>query len=427
MRGLTKVWVGGVAALAVAAIAPIAGADVPEKPTFTKDVMPILQENCQTCHRPKPINMSGMTAPFALTSYEEARPWSKAIVKAVTAKTMPPWFATPEFHGVFRNERGLTDDEIATIQKWVQQGAARGNPQDAPDPREFKDSSWWLGEPDLVVDLPEPVWVGDEVTDWQPNIDVPLTDAMLPDDRWIKTIEAQAGSEPVHHIVVFKLAPGNEQMNRFGGTNIGGLAPGAEPGFVQAGYGIELKKGSTLRINMHYHKESGPGTGVYDTSRLGLFFYPKGEKVKPVNIEPVGSTSFEIPPNTDNYVVSMARTFNKPFRVLNYLPHTHVRGKSAVYTAFLPDGTSEKLLDVPNYDYNWQLYYEYPEPKLFPAGTRIEVEMVYNNSASNPDNPDPNKPVHFGLDTTVDEMAFGWIQYAFEDGSKSGSYIEGNL
>ncbi len=420
MRGLMKMWPGGIAALAVA-IAPAVNADVPEKPTFTKDVLPILQENCQTCHRPKPLNMSGMTAPFALTTYEEVRPWAKAVAKATADKSMPPWFASPEFHGVFSNERGLTEDEIATIQKWVQQGAARGNPKDAPEPRKFEDSEWWLGEPDLVVALPEPVWVGDEVTDWQPNIDVELSEDMLPDDRWIKTIEAQAGSEPVHHIVVYKLEPGNGRMNQFGGQNIGGLAPGAEPSFVQEGYGIELKKGSTLRINMHYHKEAGPGTGVYDQSRLGLFFYPKGEALKPIQIEPVGSTDFTIPPNTQDYVVSMARTFDQPVRILNYLPHMHVRGTAAKYTAHYPDGTSETLLDVPVYDYNWQLYYEYPQPKLLPAGTRVECEMTYDNSTNNPSNPDPNKAISFGLDTVQDEMAFGWMYYSIEDKPATGA------
>jgi mono/diheme cytochrome c family protein len=405
-------------ALALAA-APMIGAEAPAKPTFTKDVLPILQDNCQTCHRPQPLNMSGMTAPFALTTYEEARPWAKAIAKAVESKKMPPWFATDEFHGVFSNERGLTGDEINTVVSWVQQGAARGNPQDAPEPRDFPQTDWWLGEPDLVVDLPEPVWVGDEVSDWQPNIDVKLTDEMLPEDRWIKTIEAQAGSEPVHHIVVFKLEPGGA-MNNFGGQNIGGLAPGAEPSFVQEGYGIQIKKGSTLRINMHYHKEAGPGTGVYDNSRLGLFFYPKDEKVNPIQIEPIGSTDFEIPPNAPDYTVSMAKTFNQPFRVLNYLPHMHVRGKSALYTAYLPDGTSEKLLDVPSFDYNWQLYYEYPEPRLFPAGTRIEAEFTYDNSTNNPSNPDPNDAVAFGLDTTKDEMAFGWMYYSLENARVTG-------
>lgn len=403
------------------AVAPVVGADVPEKPTFTKDVLPIFQQHCQTCHRPKPLNMSGMTAPFSLTTYEEARPWAKAIAKAVESKKMPPWFATEQFHGVFANERGLSADEIATVTKWVEQGAARGNPSDAPEPIKFEDSEWWLGEPDLVVGWDEPIWVGDDVTDWQPNIDIPLTEEMLPEDRWIRSIEAQAGSEAVHHIVVYKLDPGNSQMNNLGGQNIGGLAPGAEPRFVQDGYGIHLKKGSTLRVNMHWHKEAGPGTGQFDNSKLGFFFYPKGTKVNPIQIEPIGSTDFTIPPNTDNYTVSMARTFNTPVRILNYLPHMHVRGKSAKYTAFYPDGTTELLLDVPNFDYNWQLYYEYPEPKLLPAGTRVEVEMVYNNTAENPSNPDPNKAITFGLDTTEDEMAFGWMYYSYENARVTGT------
>ena len=402
------------------AMSPVAGADVPEKPTFTKDVLPILQENCQTCHRPKPINMSGMTAPFALTSYDEARPWAKAIAKAVEAKTMPPWFASPQFHGVFSNERGLTEDEIATVVKWVEQGAARGNPQDAPEAIEFKDSEWWLGEPDLVVGWEEPIWVGDEVSDWQPSYDIPLTAEMLPEDRWIKTIEAQAGCEAVHHIVIYKQEPGGA-MNSFGGQQIGGLAPGAEPTFAQEGYGVQLKKGTTLRVNMHWHKEPGPGTGMFDNSKLGLFFYEKGVKVNPIQIEPVGSTDFEIPPNATDYVVSMARTFNTPVRVLNMLPHMHVRGKSAKYTAFYPDGTTELLLDVPSFDYNWQLYYEYPEPKLLPAGTRVECEMTYDNSANNPSNPSPDKAIKFGLDTTLDEMAFGWMYYSYENARTTGS------
>ena len=135
--------------------APAAWAvDVPEQPTFNRDVLPILQENCQECHRPKAINISGMVAPFALISYDEARPWAKSIAKAVESRKMPPWFATEEFHGVFRNERGLTTDEIETVVRWAATGASRGLEQDAPPPLEFNDSEWWLGEPDLVVSLP---------------------------------------------------------------------------------------------------------------------------------------------------------------------------------------------------------------------------------------------------------------------------------
>lgn len=403
------------AAVAVALISPAAFADVPARPTFTKDVLPILQENCQDCHRPKPINMSGMVAPFPLIEYDEVRPWAKAIAKAVNTRYMPPWFATEEFHGVFRNERSLTDDEIATIVKWVEINAPRGNPADAPEPRVFGEQEWWLGEPDLLVTLPEPIWVGDDVEDWQPNVEIPLTEEMLPENRWIKTIEAQAGSDPVHHIVVYSRTPGGGSgAASIGGGNIGGLAPGAEPSLMQEGYGVLLEKGTTLRVNMHYHKEAGPGTGVWDQSRLGFFFYPKDADVKPVNIEPIGSLDFEIPPHQKDWVVGMARTFERPFRVLNYLPHMHVRGVAAKYVAYLPDGTQETVLDVPRYDYNWQLYYEYPEPRLFPAGTRIEVQMTFDNSAENESNPDPNKATRFGLETT-DEMALGWMYYSWAD------------
>jgi mono/diheme cytochrome c family protein len=404
---------------AVTAFAFTAGAGAPERPTFTKDVLPILQENCQECHRPKPIKMSGLVAPFSLMSYDDARPWAKAIAKAVKSQAMPPWFATKDFHGVFRNERTLTEDEIATIVRWVDTGVPQGNPDDAPENRVFEDQEWWVGEPDLVVPLPEKVWVGDEIRDWQPTIAVPLSEDVLPEDRWIRTIEAQADSPAVHHIVVYTDYSTTEDQRSgagsFGQSNIGGLAPGAEPSLLQDGYGILLKKGATLQVNMHYNKEPGPGTGVYDQSRLGFFFYPKGAEVQQIQIEPIGLLDFEIPPGKSDWTVGMARTFDRPFRVLSYLPHMHVRGVAAEYMAFLPDGTCEPLLNVPRYDYNWQLYYEYPEPKLFPAGTRVEVKMTFDNSQGNESNPDASKPIRFGLETTTAEMALGWMYYSWAD------------
>lgn len=402
------------------AVAFTSFADVPAKPTFTKDVLPILQENCQECHRPKPINMSGMVAPFAMMTYQDTRPWAKAMAKAVSNKEMPPWFATEAFHGVFRNERRLTDDQVATIVKWAETGAARGNPKDAPEPIEFENKEWWLGEPDLVVKLPEPIWVGDEVEDWQPNVPIELPADVLPEDRWIRAVECQPGSAAVHHIVVYtdySTLEGEAGGTRsFGQSNIGGLAPGAEPSLLQDGYGILLKAGSQLNINMHYHKESGEGTGAYDQSEIGFHFYPKGVEVKPIQIDPIGSVDFEIPPGEDRWTVGMARTFDRPFRVLSYLPHMHYRGVAAEYKAFLPDGSVETLLDVPRYDYNWQLYYEYPKPRLFPAGTRVEVKMWFDNSEQNESNPNPEKATRFGLATT-DEMALGWMYYTFEDGA----------
>ncbi|MFP6584588.1 MAG: hypothetical protein VCD00_18795 [Candidatus Hydrogenedentota bacterium] len=406
------------ALLGAFSIAPFAAAEVPARPTFTKDVLPIMQKNCQKCHRTQPMKMSGLTAPFSLTNYEEARPWAKAIAKQVASKSMPPWFASDEFKGVFRNDRSLEQDEIDTIVRWVEQGAKRGNPSDAPEPISFPSREWWLGEPDLIVPLPEKVWVSDDVEDWQPMIPVKLTKEQMPENRWLKTVEAQGDASSVHHIVVYTNNPHQTIRTEAGGQlgygNIGGLAPGAEPAYIQEGYGIELQKESLLRISMHYHKEPGPGTGEWDQSRLGLFFYDKDEDVIPINIEPIGNLRFEIPPHAKAHKVAMQHTFDRPFEVLNFLPHMHLRGVAAKYTATYPDGTKEVVLDVPRYDYAWQLYYQYPEPKQFPAGTTIAVEMTFDNSAENPNNPDPDKAIRFGGSTT-DEMALGWMSYSWTD------------
>ena len=397
-------------------------AGVPEEPTFNRDVLPILQANCQNCHRPKPVNISGMVAPFALTSYDEARPWAKSIARAVESKTMPPWFATEEFHGVFRNERGLTADEIATITGWVKAGAPRGAEEDAPPPLVFEDSKWWLGEPDLIVNLPEPVWVGDDVVDWQPNIMIELTEEMLPKDRYLRAVECQPNSEGVHHIVLSALPPGGADglTAAAGGKGIGGLAPGSEPSLALPGYGIKLEKGSTIRANMHYFKEPGPGTGFYNQASIGLYFYPEGEEVVETRTDPLGTLDFEIPPGQESWEVGVARTFDRDFALMGFLPHMHLRGIAAEYEAHLPDGTVEKLLDVPRYDYNWQVDYEYPAPRTYPAGTRIEARMTFDNSANNPSNPDPNKAIGFGLET-VNEMVFGFVRYVWQDDMNAGA------
>ncbi len=386
-----------------------ASADAPAQPTFYRDVLPILQGNCQECHRPKPINLSGMVAPFPLMDYEDVRPWAKSVAKVVSSREMPPWFASEDFHGVFRNERWLSEAQIETIVGWTRDGSPAGNPADAPPPREFSNREWWLGEPDLVVELPEPVWVGDEVEDWQPNYFVELTPEMLPEGRYLRSIECRPDSDVVHHIVVYTVEEGQE-LGRNVGRHIGGLAPGAEPRLMPEGYGVRVEKNSTLRINMHYHKEGGEGTGTFDQSQLGLYFYPEGTPVKEVTTHAVAEWGFEIPPGEPAFKVEMAETFERPIEVLSYLPHMHLRGAAAEYRAVFPDGSVEQLLSVPRYDYNWQLNYEYPEPRTFPAGTRVEVDIVFDNSARNEDNPDPTATVRFGAKTT-DEMALGWMMF----------------
>jgi hypothetical protein len=392
--------------------------------TFSKDVLPILQENCQTCHRPNGQNMSGMVAPMSFMNYKETRPWAKAIAKAVEAKDMPPWDASDLTHGQFSNERTLTKEQIATITDWVKQGAKRGNPSDAPEPIKFKEG-WQMGEPDLVLEFPEPYFVEDEVQDLYYNTTVQITEEQLPEDKFVTKVEFIPGSEVVHHIIAYAADPkkarkldtaedleaGGEEALR-GRVMIGGLAPGTDPGFYPEGYGLPMRKGSEMTFAMHYHKESGPGTGVWDNSIMALKFADEDPEYT-MHITNMAHGAFEIPPNQADWKVIGAHTFKEDIMMVNLFPHMHLRGKGSTYTAFYPDGTKEVLLETPEYDFNWQSYYSYKEPKLIPKGTRIEVELVFDNSPENAERAgfNPNRAVRFGGPTT-DEMDLGWYTYA---------------
>jgi hypothetical protein len=396
-------------------------AQAAERPTFERDVLPILQENCQSCHRPSGANMSGMIAPMSLMTYQEVRPWAKAVARAVETGVMPPWHATKDFHGIFKNERSLTDDERATIIAWVESGAARGDPSDAPAPVEFNNSGWQLGgtlgEPDLLLQMPEPFWVPDDVRDIQPNIEIKLTKEQLPEMKWVRAIEYRPGSEVVHHIVGSVYKPGHEGDLRER-TNFGQIASGTNPQNYVEGYGLPLYPEATIQLSMHYHKEVGPGTGAWDQSEIAVWFHDE-PVVHPLESSPIAHGNFEIPPNHSNWVVSGAKTWDDEFLILELLPHMHLRGSSARYTAYYPDGTSEILLDVPSYDYNWQTGYEYAQYKKMPAGTRIEWEITYDNSAEKAEERgfDNNLAVRFGGPTT-DEMDLGWMTWCYTQENK---------
>jgi hypothetical protein len=247
-------------------------------------------------------------------------------------------------------------------------------------------------------------------------IQIPLGEDILPEDRWLKGMECVAGSKVVHHIVVYAFGPGMERDPGPAGVggNLGGLAPGSEPEMARDGYGILLKKGTTLAVSMHYHKETGPGTGAWDQSKIGLHFYPKDAVIQNTQIAPIGNLNFEIPPGHPKWEVGMAHTLERPTTILSVLPHMHFRGAASKYVVFYPDGRQETLLQVDKYDYAWQHSYRFKEPKKLPAGARIEVQMWFDNSSNNPANPDPSKAVRFGGPTT-DEMALGWMYYAFDD------------
>lgn len=380
-----------------------------ERPTFTKDVLPILQDNCQVCHRPSGKNMSGMIAPMSLMTYPETRPWAKAIARVVEAREMPPWFASAKQHGVFANERTLNEEQIKTLVDWVKTGAARGNPNDAPEPVDFP-VGWSMGEPDLVVAFNEPFFVNDDVQDLYENITVAISEDELPADKWIQAVEFKPGSEVVHHIIAYSMYPDGKGGQVRG--QIGGLAPGTDPSNFNDGFGFKLPKGSSVTFAMHYHKESGPGTGAFDNSIMALKFHDKPVQ-HILHTSNIAHGAFEIPPFHSNWVVSGAKTFDEDILLVGLMPHGHLRVKAASYTAVYPDGTAEMLLEVPKYDFNWQSSYKFNDPLVLPAGTRIEFEIVYDNSAERAETVgfNPARAVSFGGPTT-DEMDLGWFSYS---------------
>ncbi len=395
--------------LAIVSI-PVLAAAAPDRPTYTKDIVPLIQEHCQDCHRASGANVMGMVAPMSFTSYQEVRPWAKGIARQVKARTMPPWHASNTLDGVFKNQRTMTDEEIDTIVRWTETGAVRGRPEDAPRPKVYPDTGGWsIGEPDLVLGFKEPLFVED---DWEDRyVDVPalLTDELLPSDKWIKGMEFRPGSEAVHHIVMFT----NDRRESLGFPMgmLGGVGPGTDPSVFPEGYGRLLKKGSTLSFNMHYHKEPGPGTGVWDESEIGFTFQDKPVHHS-VSWGAVGSMFFEIPPGESNWPITASEKFTKDTTLLAFFPHMHLRGKATRYVAYYPNGTEEVLLDVPSYDFNWQTNYVFAEPKKIPKGTRIDVTMWYDNSEERAEwaGFDPTRTVRFGQ-PTWDEMMFGWIDY----------------
>jgi mono/diheme cytochrome c family protein len=397
-----------------------------QKVTYYEHVAPIIQANCQSCHRPSGKNIGSLVAPMSLLTFEETRPWARAIARRVKAREMPPWFAS-EPKGVFSNERGLTDSEIQTIVAWVDAGAPAGEKSKAtpaPSSVETESGGWSLGKPDLIVKMPKPFFVSDESQDVQGTFHTPLTDDILPHDITVRAWEFRAGTyeagrDTVHHMCGGVRAPGvaadaADDAEGEGASNLsmGCIAGGAEPHQLPDGFGMVIKKGSTITMNMHYYKQPGAGSGYWNQAEIGLFL-AKGPIKHVVNSRSIGTTGFEIPPQHPNYRIGAASTLKKDTLLLALWPHAHLRATAARYTATYPDGRTEVLLDVPRYDQSWQVTYKYREPKLLPKGTRIDVSMNYDNTPGRGAKRqfDPTRTVRNGP-RTQDEMMLGFISYA---------------
>lgn len=389
----------------------------PPKPTFFKDVLPILQDNCQTCHRPAGENIGGMLAPMSLMTYDQVRPWARGIARKVQERSMPPWFASSDTDGVFRHQRQLTGDQIDTLVRWAREGAERGDQADAPAPRRFAEEAtqgWTNGKPDLVISLPQPHFVKDEVTDENIYFLHTLTEEQLPESRFVRGIEFKVGGPSVHHMCAFYRAPGGSRLTGgldFSKNSLGCIALGAEPTLLPEGYGYYLEKGTTIVFSMHYHKEPGPGSGFWDQSQIG-FVFNREPVYHRVRYDAVALPDFEIPPDTKRWKVGASKIYHQDSTLVALWPHAHLRGVEMLYQAFYPDGTQEQLLHVPAYDQEWQTTYLYKEPKQIPAGTRVEVTMWYDNSAERGGvrGFDSHQAVNFGEETT-DEMMLGFLNY----------------
>ena len=376
-----------------------AATDAEAAPTYYADVLPVIQQNCQVCHRENGANLGGMVAPMAFTDYQDTRPWARSIAREGEAGNMPPWHASAELDGVFENERKLSSADRDTLLRWAKTGAPAGDIAAAPTPVEWPETGGWsIGTPDLVLDMGKDYFVEDSVEDKYVYFKTQITEEQMPTDRWIKAIEFRPGSEVVHHIIT---------------TPLGGIAPGNTPSIHQDGFATKLKAGTELTWQMHYHKEPGEGTGKMDRSSVALKFYPEGyEPEHVVQSDPLTKFDFEIPAGDGNYQQTVTTKFERDSILLGYTPHMHLRGKSARYIARYPDGSEELLLEVPKYDFNWQTTYEYPEGgKAIPAGTEIVLTMAWDNSEDNPYNPDPTETVVFGEPTTA-EMMFGFVNWA---------------
>ncbi len=396
-------------------------------PTFYRDVLPVLQEKCQDCHRAAGANFGGMVAPMSLQTYEEARPWAKAIVEKTQSREMPPWDADASFHGVFKNERTLSDEQIALIKRWVDGGAAKGNPKDAPEPRTFAgDGGWQFGDPDLIAPIPQPFTVADEVDDVYTAFEVDLTEAQLPQDAWITAFQCKPGTPIIHHFNCHLMAPDangklppkrssplSAELAPVGaGQYIGGVSSGTDSSPYPEGFGVPIKKGSRLTFDVHYHKEPGAGTAVTDaTSAMGFkLTYTKPPRTIG-GVPAMMNFNINIAPREASHQIGPVKTtLAGDVDVLGLMPHAHMRGDKAKFEAFYPDGTSEVLLNVPHYDFAWQTVYYYKDINRLPAGTRVEYTAWYNNS---PEMAairgfDAEQRVTFGQKST-DEMMMGFM------------------
>jgi hypothetical protein len=391
--------------------------------TFTKDIAPIFQEKCQECHR------KGSMAPMSLVTYEEARPWAKAIRERVLTRQMPPWHLDKTV-GIqkFQNDTSLSDDQIATIARWVDTGAPMGDPKDMPPAKQWPDYNGWqlakqYGQPDLILK-------SDAYTMPAHGQDVwfkPLTEVPVTEPRWVRAVEIRpgtpAGRRIMHHVLarLQQSEPGGQDDSD--GANVGpGLlmewAIGKNYDVYRPNAGKLLLPGAHIWWELHLH---AVGEQIRDHAELGVYLYPKGQepthrtRLMIFNATPTanGEAILDIRPNTISETEAY-HVLKQAARLENFQPHMHLRGKAMEMEAILPDGTKRILSYVDHFNFNWMTNYIYADDAapVLPKGTVLHIRAWHDNTVANKNNPDPNQWVGWG-DRTVDEMAHAWVNVTY--------------
>jgi peroxiredoxin len=364
--------------------------------TYCRDVAPILRRHCVECHRP------GEAAPFALTTYREVAGWASMIAEVLADGRMPPWLADPRF-GHFANDPRLNDAEKQTVLAWIDHGCPEGDARDLPPAAPFV-RGWRIGRPERVVYMAErPFAVPAE---GEVEYQYFLADPGFTEDRYVRAVEVRPGNRAVvHHALVQVVPPGQD---RPGPDDVGALidyAPGMGPTVLPEGTALRIPAGSRFLFQMHYTPNGAPQE---DRSYLGLVFVEPAKVKKCVRGGAVVNPAIDIPPGAADYRLTAEQVMTEDVQLLSLSPHMHLRGRAFRWEAVYPDGRREVLLDVPHYDFNWQLRYDLAQPLRLPRGTRLVCSARYDNSSANPANPDPAQAVGWG-DRTRDEMLIGFF------------------
>ena len=391
---------------------PIKAAHLQQVPSYEKEIGPIVAQNCAACHR------EGGIAPFALDSHTMVMGWSQMIREVLMTKRMPPGQIDSHI-GDFINDMVLADEDAQKIVHWIEAGSPKDGNTDPLTELVWPETEWAFGEPDYIVEIPEQSIPATGVLDYY-NVMVELD---LEEDRWVRASQYIPGDHTVlHHTLHSLIAPGETR----GGSLLGGepdrpdiapYIPGQAPRMEPPNTGGLLKAGTRIAMQMHY---TTTGKESVDASRIGLWFYPKGfvpeERMSGQCACHFTPTWVNIPPLDPDYEMTQSFTIEKDAKLFAFTPHMHFRGKRMRFYAEYPDGTSEELINIANYNYNWQLAYTYREPKSVPAGTVITATGAFDNSEQNKMNPDANRSVPWGLQSR-DEMFFGAADWKYVDQS----------